>query len=207
MKAEQTRQLDAMTGVTSHSGKTKGKKKKKGSKAFAFASEQEHPPPPDELPISISQPVGRRVVYRRIQPKEEGESGEVKGGSNELEEPGEAVSDDKAGHKRESSSEEESEGEEVSKKKEPKKKTETPEDLISDTYNGAALDDYKWSQTMTDVDVRVPVASGTKGKDVSVDIRSDHIKVVLHKPERKVTISLFLFCPFTHLCWWSLRSS
>lgn len=210
MKAEQTRQLDAMTGVTStHSGKAKGKKKKKGSKAVA--AEPEQLTPQDELPISMPQPVNnssRRVVYRRIPPRAD-ESAEVKEMPQDTEEPGEAVSDNKDGVKEESVSEEEEEEEseeekEVEKKKKPAEKAkETSEDIISDTYNGAALDNYKWSQTMTDIDVRVPVVSGTKGKDVSVEIKSDHLKVVLHRPEKKVGLSLSLSLshtyPFIHL--------
>ena len=61
-----------------------------------------------------------------------------------------------------------------------------PSDLLSDTYNGAVMENYKWSQTMTDVDVRVPLAAHTKAADVRVDIRNDYLRVELLKPERKV---------------------
>jgi len=63
--------------------------------------------------------------------------------------------------------------------------------LSSDTYNGAVMENYKWSQTVTDIDVRVPVPEGTKSKHVRVDIRNDHLKVVLLKPERKVSMLVF----------------
>ena len=63
--------------------------------------------------------------------------------------------------------------------------------LSSDTYNGAIMENYKWSQTVTDVDVRVPVPEGTKSKHVRVDIRSDHLKVVLLQPEHQVGVSVF----------------
>ncbi len=57
---------------------------------------------------------------------------------------------------------------------------------VSDTYNGAEMDNYKWSQTLLDLDIRVPVSKGTKSKDVRVDIKSDRLKVELIRPRRKV---------------------
>ena len=57
---------------------------------------------------------------------------------------------------------------------------------ISDVYNGAEMENYKWSQTITDIDVRVPVPEGTTAKDVKVDIRSDHLKVTFLRPTEKV---------------------
>ena len=60
---------------------------------------------------------------------------------------------------------------------------------VSDVYNGAAMDNYKWSQTITDIDVRVPVPEKTAAKDVKVDIRNDYLKVELLRPTRQVTIN------------------
>ncbi len=57
---------------------------------------------------------------------------------------------------------------------------------VSDTYNGAEMDKYKWSQTLLDLDIRVPVSKGTKSKDVRVEIKSNHLKVELIRPRRKV---------------------
>ena len=57
---------------------------------------------------------------------------------------------------------------------------------VSDIYNGAEMENYKWSQTITDIDVRVSVPEGTTAKDVKVDIRSDHLKVELCRPTRQV---------------------
>ena len=193
MKAEQTKKLDAMTGVGTHSGKTKGKKKKGGK---AHSTEPAQPPPQDELPISLPPPPsgpGMRVIYpqRRLPTEAEITESQAKAEVGGAKEPGESVSvrkdGDVGGESEEEEEEEEEEPEEEKKKKKDMKK-ETPEDIISDTYNGAALDDYKWSQTMTDIDVRVPVVPGTKGKDVTVEIKNDHLKVILHKPERKVHI-------------------
>ena len=48
------------------------------------------------------------------------------------------------------------------------------------------MDNYKWSQTVTDIDVRVPVPEGTTSKHVKVDIKSDHLKVELLSPEHQV---------------------
>ena len=59
---------------------------------------------------------------------------------------------------------------------------------VSDIYNGAAMENYKWSQSITDIDVRVPVPEGTTAKDVKVDIRSDYLKVVLLKPSKQVCV-------------------
>lgn len=60
-------------------------------------------------------------------------------------------------------------------------------EYISDTYNGAEMENYKWSQTLLDLDVRVPIPKGTKSKDVKVDIRSDSLRVELVRPEKKVS--------------------
>ncbi|KAL3873504.1 hypothetical protein ACJMK2_036613 [Sinanodonta woodiana] len=47
-----------------------------------------------------------------------------------------------------------------------------------DSYNGAVRDNYSWSQTITDVDVKVKVPSYIKkGKDVQVDLSKKHLKV------------------------------
>lgn len=64
--------------------------------------------------------------------------------------------------------------------------------LSSDTYNGAVMDNYKWSQTVTDIDIRVPVPEGTTSKHVKVDIKSDHLKVELLWPEHQVSTLLLL---------------
>ena len=56
----------------------------------------------------------------------------------------------------------------------------------SDTYNGSNAGNYVWSQTMTDVDIRVPVSHGTTGKDLKIEIRNDSLRVEVLKPERKV---------------------
>lgn len=60
---------------------------------------------------------------------------------------------------------------------------------VSDVYNGAAMKNYKWSQTINDIDVRVPVPEGTTAKDVKVEIRSDYLKVELCRPTRKASSS------------------
>lgn len=51
---------------------------------------------------------------------------------------------------------------------------------VADTYNGASRDNYAWSQTLKDVDVKVFVPpTVTKAKQLSVDIRNDFIKIAL----------------------------
>lgn len=57
---------------------------------------------------------------------------------------------------------------------------------VSDVFNGGEMKNYKWSQSITDVDVQVPVPKGTTAKNVRVDIRSDYLKVELQKPTKQV---------------------
>jgi len=56
----------------------------------------------------------------------------------------------------------------------------------SDTFNGAEMENYKWSQTISELEIKVFLPEGTSGKDVRVDIRSDYLKVEVFKPEYQV---------------------
>ncbi|XP_078095602.1 nudC domain-containing protein 3 [Mustelus asterias] len=50
----------------------------------------------------------------------------------------------------------------------------------SDSYNGAVRDNYTWSQDYTDLEVKVPVSKAiVKGRQVSVDIQSNYLRVVV----------------------------
>ncbi|XP_072259026.1 nudC domain-containing protein 3 [Pyxicephalus adspersus] len=50
----------------------------------------------------------------------------------------------------------------------------------SDSYNGAVRKDYTWSQDYSDLEIKVPVPKEVvKGRQVSVDIRSSYIRVVV----------------------------
>lgn len=60
------------------------------------------------------------------------------------------------------------------------------EKISSDAYNGSKKDNYVWSQTITDLDIRVNVPAGITGKDVKVDIKNDSLKVELLRPEKQV---------------------
>lgn len=52
----------------------------------------------------------------------------------------------------------------------------------ADCYNGAVLDRYSWSQTIKDIEVKIPVPSSVrKGRDVGVEIKSSHLKVWLKR--------------------------
>lgn len=66
----------------------------------------------------------------------------------------------------------------------------------SDIFNGAEMDNYKWSQTITELEIKVMLPEGTSGKDVRVDIRSDHLKVEVLKPEYQVHA-----CQCSCVCW------
>ncbi|XP_048575430.1 nudC domain-containing protein 3 isoform X2 [Nematostella vectensis] len=49
-----------------------------------------------------------------------------------------------------------------------------------DCYNGAALEDYVWAQTIHDIDIKVPVPSCVKkARDVGVEIKNSSLKVFL----------------------------
>ena len=54
------------------------------------------------------------------------------------------------------------------------------------------MDNFKWSQTVTDIDVHVTVPEGITSKHVKVDIRSDHLKVELLSPEHQVGMLVLL---------------
>uniref|UniRef100_A0A1B6JCZ9 CS domain-containing protein n=1 Tax=Homalodisca liturata TaxID=320908 RepID=A0A1B6JCZ9_9HEMI len=57
-------------------------------------------------------------------------------------------------------------------------KQDSVEDLTSDTYNGTDCGAYRWSQTSTEVDIKVPVASSViKSSDVKVDIQACQLMV------------------------------
>ena len=58
----------------------------------------------------------------------------------------------------------------------------------SDVYNGGEMDTYNWSQTVTEVEIKVVLPRTTAAKDVRVDIRSDRIKVEILKPEHQVQL-------------------
>ena len=51
--------------------------------------------------------------------------------------------------------------------------------IADESWNGAVRDNYTWSQTLTDLDVRVIVPKGTTAKDLKIDITTSHLKVVL----------------------------
>lgn len=71
---------------------------------------------------------------------------------------------------------------------EDKKERKTSSNLASDAYNGAQLENYTWSQTLTDVDIRILVDPSITAKDVKVDIKNDRLTVIVLKPERKVVV-------------------
>ncbi|XP_041066125.1 nudC domain-containing protein 3 [Carcharodon carcharias] len=68
---------------------------------------------------------------------------------------------------------------------EPSKKSEEN----SDSYNGAVRDNYTWSQDYTDLEVKVPVSKAiVKGKQVSVDIQSNWLRVAVFEGSGKQVI-------------------
>ena len=51
--------------------------------------------------------------------------------------------------------------------------------IVDESWNGAVRDNYTWSQTLTDLDLRVIVPKGTTAKDLKIDITTSHLKVIL----------------------------
>lgn len=72
-------------------------------------------------------------------------------------------------------------------------------EISSDAYNGATNENYVWSQTMTDIDIRVSVPKGTTGKDLKVNIKNDSLKIEILTPERQVVMSSTLFLQYLSL--------
>jgi hypothetical protein len=70
-------------------------------------------------------------------------------------------------------------------KKEDKKKDEDEEEedekdkgkLKPNAGNGADLPDYKWTQTLSEVEIRVPLNMVLKARDIVVEIKKKHLKV------------------------------
>ena len=49
---------------------------------------------------------------------------------------------------------------------------------------------YKWKQTISEVDITVPVPQGTRGRDVVVEIKSEYLKVALKGQEPILEVHL-----------------
>ena len=58
------------------------------------------------------------------------------------------------------------------------KKVQKPS-TVAECFNGGMLENYMWSQTGSDVDVRIPVAGDIKGKNICVEIKDKYLKVAL----------------------------
>ena len=70
-------------------------------------------------------------------------------------------------------------------------KGSSPETLprdAEDTYNGGVTDKYRWSQTLTELDVLVDLPAGSKAKDVTVVIKNTHLKVFVTKLQEEIVL-------------------
>ncbi|CAD5124439.1 DgyrCDS12722 [Dimorphilus gyrociliatus] len=77
----------------------------------------------------------------------------------------------------------------------------------ADCYNGAELENYAWSQTITDLDLRVYVSKTTKkGKEISVSVNRKSIKVVqkTQNEDRILIDGKFAWDVRADECVWSL---
>lgn len=52
-------------------------------------------------------------------------------------------------------------------------------DKTISTYNGAKTDKYNWSQSIKNVDVQVPLPKGTTSRQIIVEIKTKHLKVLI----------------------------
>jgi hypothetical protein len=51
---------------------------------------------------------------------------------------------------------------------------------VDDSYNGRTTDKYSWSQTINEIDVKIPVSTEIKkGKQLSVTITGSELKVII----------------------------
>jgi len=71
----------------------------------------------------------------------------------------------------------------VEAKKEEKKEDEEEEDeadkgkMKPNDGNGADLDKYSWTQTLQEIELRIPLGGAYKSKDLNVSIEKKHIKI------------------------------
>jgi hypothetical protein len=61
----------------------------------------------------------------------------------------------------------------------PEEKAKFEVDKKMGTYNGAATDKYNWSQSIKNVDVQIELPKGTTAKNLLVDIKPKHFKVLI----------------------------
>ena len=61
----------------------------------------------------------------------------------------------------------------------------TKPSIAPECFNGDVLENYMWSQTGSEVDVRVPVPSSVSGKDVTVEIKNNSLKVALKNTHKE----------------------
>ena len=70
-----------------------------------------------------------------------------------------------------------------------------------------ALLPYKWTQTIGDVDITVPVAANLRGRDLVVEIARERLKVAIRGQEAIIDVSVFfLFNSKTLLPLFQLRT-
>ncbi|KAI6659993.1 NudC domain-containing protein 3-like [Oopsacas minuta] len=67
-------------------------------------------------------------------------------------------------------------------------KKKVQQSTAEDTYNGGVTDTYRWSQTLTELDVLVDLPVVSKAKDVTVIIQNTHLKVTVKKPEGEIVL-------------------
>jgi hypothetical protein len=61
----------------------------------------------------------------------------------------------------------------------PPQDDEEKDKVLPNSGNGSITDKYIWTQTLSEVDARIPVPQGTKGRDLIVEIKPTTIKVGL----------------------------
>jgi len=51
--------------------------------------------------------------------------------------------------------------------------------LKPNTGNGSSTENYSWTQTLEEIEIRVPVPEGTRKRDLEISIKRSHLKITL----------------------------
>ena len=76
--------------------------------------------------------------------------------------------------------------------------------LVPNSGNGSSTEHYRWTQTLGDVEVRIPIPVGTKAKQLNVEIKPSHLKIGLKGKSPIVDADLHQKVKLAD-CYWNLE--